>query len=342
MGKRVILGLSGGMDSAYTAIKLLELGYDVTAVYILMCDACNSSAEAAALASALGVSFEVLDAREEFERLVVAPFARAYVNGITPNPCVLCNPSVKLKKLYDFMVSNGADYIATGHYSVPVNRGQRWSFGMAADVSKDQGYFLYAVEQEIIGRTLMPLGKVLKSDIKAYFDADNGGVKPPKTESTDICFVSGKSYVDIISKRFALPPAGDYVDENGKPLGKHKGIHNYTIGQRKGLGIALGRPAYVSAIDAASNTVTLSVGDACCSGFNVENVSYLSVPSVSAGDRYTVRVRYRARPVNCVVTAVTEKGVSVSFDAPQPPVAKGQSAVFYDGEGVIAFGGVIA
>jgi len=342
MCKKVILGLSGGMDSAYTAIKLLEAGYDVTAVYILMCDACNSSAEAASLAAALGVDFEVVDAREEFERLVVAPFAKAYINGITPNPCVLCNPSVKLKKLYDYMVLKGGDYVATGHYSVPVKCGKRWSFAPAKDGAKDQGYFLYAVPQEIISRTLMPLGDALKNEIKAYFDTDSCAVSPPKTESTDICFVSGKSYVDIISERFELPPTGDFVDENGKSLGMHKGIHNYTIGQRKGLGIALGKPAYVSAINAADNTVTLSVGEASCSGFDVENVSYLSLPVSSVGDRYTVRVRYRARPVGCVVTAVTEKGVSISFDTPQPPVAKGQSAVFYDGDGVIAFGGVIA
>ncbi len=341
MTKRVILGLSGGMDSAYTAIKLLEAGYDVTAVNIVMCDSCDSSVQAEGLAASLGIPFYVIDAREAFEKLVITPFAKAYINGVTPNPCVLCNPLIKLKKLYDYMLEKGADYIATGHYSTPVKVGMRWSFAPAKDTAKDQGYFLYAVPQEIISRTLMPLGTVLKNDIKAYFDADTGTVKPPKTESTDICFVSGKSYVDIISERFELPPTGEFVDESGKRLGVHKGIHNYTVGQRKGLGIALGKPAYVSAIDGENNRVVLSVGTALCGGFTINDLSYLSVPSVKVGDRCFVRVRYRARPVGCVVSALTEDTVSVCFDNPQPPVARGQSAVFYDENGVIAFGGVI-
>ena len=143
MCKKVILGLSGGMDSAYTAIQLAEAGYDVTAVNIIMCNSCDSSDDASALAASLGLPFDVVDARDEFEKRVITPFAKAYINGVTPNPCVMCNPLVKLKKLYDYMAEKGGDYIATGHYATPVMAGKRWSFAPAKDSAKDQGYFLY-------------------------------------------------------------------------------------------------------------------------------------------------------------------------------------------------------
>lgn len=341
MSNKVILGLSGGMDSAYVAIKLLEGGYDVTAVNIVMCDSCDCSKQSALLASRLGIKFDVVDAREDFDRYVVKPFANAYVNGTTPNPCVVCNPRVKFCKLFEYMDKCGANYVATGHYAVPVSCGDRWSFAPAADSAKDQGYFLYGLPQWMVSRLILPLGDVLKNDIRAYFNRDDVEVSPPKTESTDICFVSGKSYVDIISQNAAVPPEGNFVDVNGKVLGKHKGIHCYTVGQRKGLGIALGKPAFVSSISAIDNTVTLSVDNPLIEGFKVKELSYMAVPNVVCGERYFVRVRYRAKPVECHVENVASDIISVKFAQNNPPVASGQSAVFYDESGIIAFGGII-
>ena len=341
MGEKVILGLSGGMDSAYVAIKLLEMGYDVTAVNIIMCDDCDGSESSRKLAEGLGIKFDVIDARRDFEELVIKPFVSSYVSGVTPNPCVLCNPTVKIGKLFSYMKSHGADYVATGHYAAPVKCGDRWGFAPAKDVGKDQGYFLYALPQEMFPHLLMPLGSVLKNDIKAFFAEENSVITPPKTESTDICFVSGKSYTDIISAYAPLPPSGNFIDEFGTILGVHKGIHNYTVGQRKGLGIALGKPAYVSRIDPVGNTVTLSTGKALVEGFSVKNVNRVVASRLNDGDRFAVRVRYRARPVGCSLANVNDSKINCVFDEPQPPVASGQSAVFYNEDGIIAFGGTI-
>lgn len=341
MCKKVVLGLSGGMDSAYAAIKLLEAGYDVTAVNIVMCDSCDSSGQARDLALSLGIGFNVIDARSDFEKLVIKPFANAYVNGQTPNPCVLCNPLVKFNKLFAAMEACGADYVATGHYAVPVCVNGRWSFSPAKDTKKDQGYFLYGLSQQMLPKILMPLGGVCKSDIKAYFSENAARVSPPKTESTDICFVNNVNYTEIVSAHAVLPPAGDFVDECGKVLGKHKGIHNYTVGQRKGLGIALGKPAYVSAINSNNNTVTLSVDSAVAKGFSVNNITLMAVSEISVGQSFYVRVRYRAKPVKCLITDISEYGVVVAFCEEHGPVALGQSAVFYLENGIIAFGGVI-
>lgn len=341
MREKVVLGLSGGMDSAYTAITLMEQGYDVTAVNIIMCDDCDCSDASARMAEGLGIGFDVIDARRDFEALVIKPFVNAYVNGITPNPCVLCNPSVKIGKLFEYMKLHGANYVATGHYAVPVMKSGRWSFAPAKDATKDQGYFLYGLSQEVISRLLMPLGNVMKTEIKSFFAESNSAITPPKTESTDICFVSGKSYVDILSAYAPLPPSGNFVDEEGNVLGEHRGIHNYTVGQRKGLGIVLGKPAYVSRIDPCNNTVTLSMGKALVDEFSVKNVNLLCASELNRGDRFFVRVRYRARLAECLVDFAVEDEVRIRFAEPQPPVASGQSAVFYDDKGVIAFGGVI-
>ncbi len=341
MSKKVVLGLSGGMDSAYVAIKLLEDGYDVRAVNVLMCDSCDCSKQSAVLASHLGIKFDVVDARTDFDKLVIKPFVSAYVSGVTPNPCVLCNPLIKFGKLFECMEKFGADYVATGHYAVPVNLGNRWSFAPAIDATKDQGYFLYGLPQWMLPRLVLPLGNVLKSNIREYFTSKDVGICPPKTESTDICFVSGKSYIDIISEHTSVPQAGKFIDVDGNVLGEHKGVHCYTVGQRKGLGIALGKPAFVSSINAEDNTVTLSVDTPLIKGFKVQKINFMAVPHVEIGERYFVRVRYRAKPVECYIENVSNNVVDVDFAVENPPVAPGQSAVFYDDNGVISFGGII-
>ncbi len=340
MGEKIVLGLSGGIDSAYAAILLKEQGFSVVAVYALMDDRCDGSKDAELLAERLGLEFVLLDERERFCNEVLRPFVDQYTLGRTPNPCVLCNPRVKIRSLIETADNIGAEKIATGHYAKPCKVGGRYSFAPAVDRGKDQGYFLYGLPQEFIARTVMPLAGVNKSDIRAFF-TDGSIISLSKGESNDICFAAD-GYRPIIEQYGVLPPEGRFVDSSGKTLGSHSGIHNYTVGQRKGLGIALGKPAFVKSINAADNTVVLSFAeDAYCGGFDVSDVNYLAAEGVEIGESFSVRVRYRSKPVGCVITSVSDSGISVAFDAPERVVAPGQSAVFYNDDGIIAFGGVI-
>ena len=339
MGRKIVLGLSGGMDSAYVAIQLINAGYEVVAVYALMHDSCDGTEEARKLAQALSIDFITVDMRGLFEEKVVLPFVNDYIGGRTPNPCVLCNPAVKFKALIDVADKLGIEKIATGHYAKPCVYEGRYSFAPAADASKDQCYFLYGLKQDVIKRVVMPLADVLKSDIKHYFLV-NDVLSFSKGESTDICFAA-KGYRSIMEQHVKLPPEGDFVDAEGRVLGRHKGLHNYTVGQRKGLGIALGRPAFVKGLDAASNRVILSFAeDFFADEFKVRDINYMSVPAINVGDSFYVKVRYRATAVKCTVTVIDGDAITVRFNEPQKPPASGQSAVFYT-DGVVAFGGVI-
>lgn len=340
MVEKIVLGMSGGMDSAYAAYLLKRQGYDVICAYILMDDKCDSSAEARALSDAMGLKFVLRDARSLFRSKVLLPFVDSYTSGKTPNPCVLCNPCVKLHSLIMVADELGINKIATGHYASPCRVGGRYSFAPAADKVKDQGYFLYALPQEYIARVIMPLSGVNKREIKEFF-SDGRIYSFTKGESNDICFAS-QGYRPILEQYGILPSEGRFVDVNGKTLGIHKGIHNYTVGQRKGLGIALGKPAFVKSINANDNTVVLSFAEhAYCDGFEVGDINYLAANEIVSGDRYLVRVRYRAAPVWCRVYPASVNGALVVFDEPQRIVAPGQSAVFYNDNGIIAFGGII-
>ncbi len=340
MSERIVLGLSGGMDSAFVAIKLIEAGYDVTAVYALMHDSCDGTEEAKALAEKLGVEFLCVDARSSFDKAVITPFVADYVSGRTPNPCVLCNPDVKFNTLTDVADELGIRKVATGHYAKPVLKDGRYSFAPAADETKDQGYFLYGLSQSTLARVVMPLADIRKSEIKAYFE-NSKAFAFTKGESNDICFAA-QGYRDIIASKGKLPPVGEYVDLQGNVLGKHSGIHNYTVGQRKGLGIALGKPAFVSDIDPLTNRIVLSFAEDCvCDEFSVEGFNYMAVTSVAVGALYKVKLRYRAKPVDCVIKNVDEKTIVAKLCVPQRFAAPGQSAVFYCEDGSIAFGGTI-
>ena len=340
MENKIVLGLSGGMDSAYVAIKLLEAGYDVIAVYALMHDNCDGTEEARALAKALSIDFISVDKRRSFENEIVSAFVSDYISGRTPNPCVRCNSAVKFKTLLEVADSLGIEKIATGHYAKPCKIGDRYSFAPAIDKTKDQCYFLYGLDQDAARRTVMPLADVLKNDIKTFFQ-NNPLFNFSKGESTDICFVTG-DYRDIIATRAELPPSGEFVDVHGGVLGVHKGIHNYTVGQRKGLGIALGKPAFVKQLDAKSNRVVLSFAeDFVSTDFKLTDINYMAVPSIKTGDKFNVKVRYRASAVGCTVANIDGDTVTVAFDEPQRLAAPGQSAVFYTEDSLVAFGGVI-
>ena len=340
--KKIVLGLSGGVDSAYCAKLLIDEGYDVLGVYAVMTDESDFFDAAAQLAGELGISIIRVDARERFYESVIKPFVNEYLNGRTPNPCVLCNPFVKLKILAEEADKAGADEIATGHYTKPVRlENQRYSFAEAADKRKDQGYFLYKLPQEIISRFKAPLFNRVKTDLKEEAKRSSISVYKNK-ESEDICFING-NYVDYLKKHVnRLPPPGKFIDLNGKVLGQHSGIYNYTVGQRKGLGVALGQPAFVRSIDPVKNTVSLCfTGEEYFAGFLASKLNFVGVDDFDDNKGFQVKVRYAAKKVNCFVERINDDEIKVSFEQPQRAVAPGQSAVFYREDGVIAFGGTI-
>ncbi len=340
--KKIVLGFSGGMDSAYAALLLKDKGYDVVAVNLLMHDNCNYTEAAKYTADKMGLDFVPFDARVPFEAKVIKPFVSSYVRGITPNPCIACNPLVKFKYLFHVANELGIEHVATGHYAKKVlSSNGSFTFAAATDASKDQAYFLYRLPQEYLANLIFPLENTKKNDIKNFFEAHPEYLFASK-ESYDVCFVADREYSDIVAEYSELPPSGSIIDVDGNILGKHNGIHNYTVGQRKGLGVALGRPAFVTSIDADENTVTLSYPEtAYIKQFDVYDCNFMSKESVFLGERFAVKIRYRAKPVMCTVCDVDKNIITVEFDDMQMPVAKGQSAVFYDENELIVFGGII-
>ena len=333
--KSVLVGMSGGIDSTAVCTMLLEQGYRVEGLTLVTCDAGERAAnEAAALAMRLGIPHHVADVRSEFRNLVIQPFIDAYLGGLTPNPCVGCNPTVKFKQLQEWADKLGCQYIATGHYvkcECREKNGNRHYFIVTGDdPRKDQSYFLWKVTQEQLSRVIFPLGGWEKSDVLNYLKehglqhiADGG-------ESMEVCFIPGdyrdflRANVPDIETRFG---GGAFVDSEGRVLGKHCGYPFYTVGQRKGLGIALGHPAYVIKINAAKNTVMLGREEQLTATYMlIEDPQWVDgIP-----DNLSVRVRYRSTPVPCdKPTAVSDGRWIVRLHNTVQAITPGQSAVFY-------------
>ena len=335
--RSVLVGMSGGIDSTAVCCMLLEQGYGVEGLTFVTCDAGLGAVEsAAALAQRLGINHHVADIREEFKGLVVQPFIDSYLTGYTPNPCVNCNQLVKFRLLCEWAEKLGCTYISTGHYVRVENRGGNHHIVTGDDHRKDQSYFLWRLTQEQLSRVLFPLGGMEKPQVVEYLKERGYQCVADGGESMEVCFIPGdyrdflRGNVPDIDEHFG---GGSFVDSSGRVLGTHAGFPFYTIGQRKGLGIALGYPAYVLKINAAKNTVMLGTEEQLVArNMLVEAPQWVGdVPQQLA-----VRVRYRSRPVSC--------------DAPQPvgdgrwlvrlhesvsAVTPGQSAVFYDGNVVV-------
>ena len=331
------MGMSGGIDSTAVCCMLLEQGYRVEGLTFVTCDAGLGAVEsAAALAARLGISHHVADVREEFKELVVRSFIDSYLAGYTPNPCVNCNPAVKFRLLEEWADRLGCTYIATGHYVRVVNRGGCHHIVTGDDHRKDQSYFLWRLTQQQLSRVLFPLGGWEKPRVVEYLKERGYQCVADGGESMEVCFIPGdyrdflRENVPGIDERFG---AGSFVDSAGRVLGKHAGFPFYTVGQRKGLGIALGHPAYVLKINAAKNTVMLGREEQLLqSHMLIEDPHLIS----DRGQRLTVRVRYRSRPVAC--DAPREVGGGrwiVRLHEPVSAITPGQSAVFYDGNVVV-------
>ena len=341
--EKIVVGLSGGVDSAVAALLLQREGYEVVGVTLRVHNEADAElADAAKIADKLGIEHRITDMTRPFADVVISYFADAYENGRTPNPCLVCNPKIKWQALLSVADEVGAKLVATGHYAgIRKLENGRYAISCAASQAKDQAYVLYGLTQEQLQRTVMPLTSYEKDTVRQI--AENVGIPVAhKADSMEICFLpEGISYADYIIQRTGqVPQAGNFVDEDGKVLGRHKGVLYYTVGQRKGLGIAFGEPRYVKRLDAEKNEVILSDGDALFQK-TVYMKDYLGMACEEPqdGDCFLGKVRYSHKGDTCRV--YREKDLfRCEFDRPQRAPTPGQALVLYR-EDCVAGGGII-
>ena len=348
--KRVLVGMSGGIDSSATCIMLQEQGYEVVGVTMRTWDVASQFAtpdqeepnfilEARALAERLGIEHHVADVREEFKQVIVKYFIDEYMQGRTPNPCVMCNPLFKERLLCEWADKMDCAWISTGHYCRLEERNGYLYIIAGDDVTKDQSYFLWRLPQEILCRFIFPLGNYTKQEVREYLKDKGFEAKAKDGESMEVCFIEG-DYRDFLRQQIPdidtkIGP-GYFVDSKGVKIGQHKGFPYYTIGQRKGLGIALGHPAHVLRINAEKNTVMLGTADDLKTEYMlVEDTLLIDADEVLQCENLTVRIRYRSKPIPCQVLPLEDGKMLVRFLDEASAIAPGQSAVFYDGQRVL-------
>lgn len=318
---KVVLGLSGGVDSSLTAALLLERGYELHPVFLSYNNADSAPAERAC--RELGLELKVIDITDSLEKNVICPFVEGYIKGVTPSPCVMCNPTVKFKYLYEEAEALGGAYIATGHYAL-----QKGGRIYACDSPKDQSYMLCRLPRHIVSRCIFPLGEFENKEAVRR-EAMARGLSSHKTEdSMEVCFIPQGSHADFIESRGLRGKEGNFVDEKGNILAPHKGIHNYTVGQRKGLGVAAEGRLYVKKIDAESGDVVLSLTDPTCDGAFLKDV-YFSAPEFEGRGPFPVlaKLRYTQRFLPGVFDP--ERSLLI-LDSPSRAASPGQAAVCYD------------
>jgi len=355
MKQKVLMAMSGGVDSTTAALLLQEAGYDVTGVTLKMFDggdiglaeegggSASNVADAKKAAEKLGFPHCVFDFCNCFRKYVIDRFIAEYESGRTPNPCVDCNRNVKLGQLFAKAEELGCDYIATGHYANVKYDGQtgRWLLLRGEDRQKDQSYMLYTLTQTQLAHILFPLGRLHKTQIRDRAEAA-GLQNARKPDSQDICFVPDGDYAGVIRNITGHTPAqGKFIHLDGTVLGTHKGQLHYTIGQRKGLGIAYRYPLYVIKKDTENNIVYLGPQDALYSDTLIaEHCNLISIPELAGPLRVTAKPRYRAKDVPAVIEPVDAETVRVTFDEPQRALTPGQAVVFYQDD-VVVGGGTI-
>ncbi|MDR1509704.1 MAG: tRNA 2-thiouridine(34) synthase MnmA [Synergistaceae bacterium] len=352
MNNRVMVAMSGGVDSSVAALMLKRQGWDCTGVTMKLFgnedvgltreDACCSlsdAADARSVSSMLNMDHFVFNMSREFEESVVDRFVSEYIAGRTPNPCIDCNRFVKFEKLFAKAVATGHDYIATGHYArISREISGRYILRKARDASKDQSYVLYSMTQEQLSRALLPLGDLLKSEVREIAAA-HGFRNANKRESQDICFVPDGNYADFIERRTGrVFGPGYFLDENGRAIGRHRGCIRYTIGQRRGLGMGFSKRKFVCSKNHAENTVTLGNEDSLYSKvLYADDINLVAAERFDGRARVAARTRYRQEEQPAIAEMTGDDIMRVEFDVPQRAAASGQAVVLYVGD--VVFGG---
>lgn len=336
---RIAVAMSGGVDSSVAAALLCEQGHEVLGFTLKVwdrsrCCSVEDAHDARAVAWRLGIRFYVLDAHAAFEAEVVAPFVEAYRTGRTPNPCVLCNRRLKFRWLLDRALATDCEALATGHYARLEGPPGARVLRRGRDAAKDQSYFLAPEGPEVLDRLLFPLGSLTKAEVRELARA-RGLPVAEKGESQDACFLPPGGLEEFLTGRLGPDEPGEVTDEAGRRLGSHRGLRAYTVGQRRGLGLAAPAPLHVVAKDAAANRLVVGPRErALAAGFTARDASWLAAGPPSAPVACRVRIRSTGREVAC--TAAPEgAGLQVTFAEPQFGVAPGQLAVFYDGDRVL-------
>lgn len=354
--KRVVVGMSGGVDSSVAAFLLKEAGYDVIGVTMNVwqkedreqierkggCCGLSDIEDARRVAEKLGIDYHVLNFRNDFKAQVIDNFIDEYKNGRTPNPCIACNRYVKWQTLFQRSIPMGADYIATGHYAKKVYNeyNDRYTIKMIEENGKDQSYALYNLTQEQLKKTLFPIGDYEKPAIR-QIASNIDYVTSTKPDSQDICFIPDNDYGKFLETQIPEIIPGDFLDIEGNIIGKHRGIIYYTVGQRKNLGIAFGQPMYVKEIIPQTNQVVLATDSQLFSkGLTAFDINYMYVDSILKPTKVFAKIRYSHKPVPAVIFVEKEE-LTCYFDEPQRAVTPGQAAVFYDEHGHLLCGGTI-
>lgn len=355
--KKVMIGMSGGVDSSVAAYLLKKQGYDVIGVTMKLwqddndnlieleggCCSLSAVEDARRVCDKIGIPFYVLNFSDIFKEKVIKPFIDEYLNGRTPNPCIACNKYIKFEDFFNKARQIGCDYVATGHYA-KIEKDEktgRYLLKKSVTDKKDQTYALYNLTQEQLKHTLLPIGDYEKEKVREIakeigIDVHN------KPDSQEICFVKDNDYAGYVKKHSPKKiEEGYFIDTKGNILGKHKGIIHYTIGQRKGLGIAFGKPMFVVDIDPVKNTVILGDNeDIFKKGLIAKDFNLISIDDIKEPIRVTAKHRYSAKPSPATLSKIDEEHIKVVFDDPQRAITKGQSVVFYDNDVVIG-GGII-
>lgn len=345
---KALVAMSGGVDSSVALWLMLQQGYACQGAYMQMCSRAllgqepnNDAGDAAAVAQRLDVPFSALDGTAEFIRQVAEPFIAAYEAGLTPNPCIQCNKTIKFGILLQKALEMGCDTLVTGHYA-RIDRDPdtgRYLLKKARDENKDQSYFLACLSQEQLSHVRLPLGELTKEQVRKIAE-EQGFINARKRDSQDICFIPDGDHIGFMERYRGKPyPAGDYLDLEGNKVGQHNGAAGYTIGQRKGLGIALGAPAYVCAKDMKNNTVTLGPNEALFkTGLRATGWNWFPFPALTAPLRVLAKVRYRHTPQWATVYPEENGFARVEFEEPQRAITTGQAVVLYDGDTVVGGG----
>ncbi|MBR1780919.1 MAG: tRNA 2-thiouridine(34) synthase MnmA [Oscillospiraceae bacterium] len=350
--RSVLVGMSGGVDSSVAACLLQEQGFAVTGATMRLFDkeaigenmestCCSLSdvEDARRVAHQLGIPYYVFNFSDDFDRHVMARFADCYARGLTPNPCIDCNRYLKFERMLRRAGELGIGYVATGHYARISHDGQRFLLQKARDADKDQTYFLYHLDQAALARYQLPLGELTKPEVREIAAAHGFG-NARKRDSQDICFVPDGDYGAFLDRYTGTTcPPGDYIGADGTVLGRHRGHIHYTVGQRKGLNIALGRRIYVTGKDVEKNQVFLGENaDLYASALEAGDLNLIACDAIPAPIRCTAKIRHSRSEAGCTVEQTGEDTLLVRFDEPQRAITPGQAVVLYDGETVLGGG----